>query len=275
MSFPQRGRDDEFGHLPSQGRFTRVAERLLCRGVELDDPPLVIDGDDAFIGRLDNGPHAGLTAGQFGGPLLDHLFELTEREFCLSRQLPLFRQRAGQLADLDDIERLLQNQEAVRLADLRAHFVPRVVGIRRAEDNLQLRVLRPDVLDSFDSVPSRRHTNVYKRHRVGTFITQGLLDHFQALLPLKSGIDVERFSLRLVQCDAEKGGFGKLGLIGGVAAVTENLVEIRMNGLVIVNDEDARGAFGFYAVSIAHGVTSVVLRGSCRTKVAPVPGPSL
>ena len=72
MAVPHRQRDDEFGQFPPQHIRPAVAEGSLSGRVELDDSPLVVDGDNAVEGCFQDGRLAGLAFPQpplalFGG----------------------------------------------------------------------------------------------------------------------------------------------------------------------------------------------------------------
>jgi hypothetical protein len=55
MPGAQGRRDDRLGQFPAQDLGPAVAERPLGGRVELDDPPPVVDGDDAVQGGLEDG----------------------------------------------------------------------------------------------------------------------------------------------------------------------------------------------------------------------------
>ena len=102
----------------------------------------------------------------------------------LEIQRPFFGERVGQLLHLDIVERLFENEQPVGLTDFGAHFLPRVVRVGRANNDLQFRIYFPDAGDGFDAVPSWRHPDVHKSHRVWLVFHERLLHHLQSFLPL-------------------------------------------------------------------------------------------
>src|ERR687895_1690135 len=69
MLFAERRWDDESRHLLAEDILPAIAERRLGRRIELDDPALAIDRDDAVEGRLKDGALSRLGGGELGAAL--------------------------------------------------------------------------------------------------------------------------------------------------------------------------------------------------------------
>jgi len=93
-----------------------------------------------------------------------------------------------------------------------------------------------------DAIPARRHADIHERHRVGPAFSHGAPDHFETLLALVGGLQLEADVLARRHRLAEERGFHIEGFVGGVLA-GEDLFEIAVNGAVVVNDEDAEVLF--------------------------------
>ena len=83
MLLAQGRRDDDPGHFPAQHLVRGVTKDSLRGGIEFEDPPQVIDADDAVQGRIQNGPLAGFALPQGAIPLLDMIEHLIE---CVGQQ---------------------------------------------------------------------------------------------------------------------------------------------------------------------------------------------
>jgi hypothetical protein len=104
---------------------------------------------------------------------------------------PLARERVRELEHLDVVERLFQNHEIVGLADLADHFLPRVVGVGGADDDLQLGIHFPDPADRLDAVPARGHAHIHECHRIRPAFVERVLHLGESLLALEGRVDLE------------------------------------------------------------------------------------
>src|SRR5690606_751888 len=91
------------------------------------------------------------------GATLHLRLERREVRLVLAEQAPLFRERAGELTDLDRVEGLLENQEASTRAELGDHLLPAVVRVRGAQDELQPGIDAPELARRLDPVRAGRH----------------------------------------------------------------------------------------------------------------------
>src|SRR6185503_18383690 len=86
----------------------------------------------------------------------EHLgLELVDLRACLAREAPLARERRRELADLDVVEGLLEDEEALGVGlELTEELFPRVVRVGRADDDLELRIDLPEAQRGLDAVPA-------------------------------------------------------------------------------------------------------------------------
>ena len=71
-----------------------------------------------------------------------------------------------ELANLDGVERLLQDQHAIRLAERLRHLLPAVVGIRGADHDADVGILLQQPRRRLNAVDARRHSHVDEYQRV-------------------------------------------------------------------------------------------------------------
>src|SRR5580700_4335173 len=111
MLLPKRRWNDNVGQMLSQDSVPRVAEGVLCRGIELSDAALVIDGHNAVERRVHDRCLADLTAiqfpflyesafskflfelfvggGKFGSPLHDPLIKFAREPLLMAQKTSL------------------------------------------------------------------------------------------------------------------------------------------------------------------------------------------
>ena len=242
----------------SERKFDRcVADEALAgeaghRGegdVDIDEAALRqrLDGEGDGAGEKGCGK-ARLGAAQFGirefhggGALLDHQIEHLDAKVRLLRDDPLLRQRVGELEHLDVVEGLLEDHEVFVHAEARAHFLPRVIGIGGANDDLQGGIDVPQLLDRLDAVPTRGHAHIDERKRVGLLGSERPPHELQRLLPLKCGIQIESACERggRFRC-IENHGFDRFER--GVACVRsgEDFSEVFVDRRIVVHYQNAR-----------------------------------
>ena len=90
----------------------------------------------------------------------DHVLERLQLAAHHLLVVPLARQRARTLQDFDGLERLLQDQEFVRVAQPLEEVGPVIVRVRGADHHLHVRIGLPQVFDGLEPVPTRRHAHV-------------------------------------------------------------------------------------------------------------------
>jgi hypothetical protein len=103
---------------------------------------------------------------------IDAALEFLQATTFLSGQSPLMRERLRNLQHFAAAKWLLQSHESIRMSEHFAGMLPRVVGVFRAEDNLHVRVLFPQMCDCLDSIPTRWHPRVHEYHRVRVLLLQ-------------------------------------------------------------------------------------------------------
>ncbi len=128
---------------------------------------------------------------QIARPRVDERFEVAQLERGLARELPAALQGVRELPDLDRVERLLEDQHAVRFAERGAHVFPAVVGVCRADHDAQVRVRAQQLARCLDAVPTRRHPHVDERERVGAVSGERCDDLAERFLALERGVELE------------------------------------------------------------------------------------
>jgi hypothetical protein len=158
----------------------------------------------------------------------------------LAVEHPLGGEGVHHLADLDPVERLAQDEQAVRGRQLGHDLRPAVIGEGRADDDLDIGVHAPDVRDGLDAVPAGRHAHVDEGHRVGAARGLGRLHQLEAFLSLVRGIDLELHPARVGGRLVEEVGLEsrELGAATGAAEV-KDLLHVLVDRLVVIDDEDA------------------------------------
>ena len=101
------------------------------------------------------------------------------------------RQCHCQLTHFHTVKRLLENEETICDAQLFDDLSPGVIGVRRANHNFQIWIHFPQVLNRFNPVPARRHTDVDKCHAERLPAAHGFFHHRQCLLPLPRRLKVK------------------------------------------------------------------------------------
>ena len=169
---------------------------------------------------------------------LDRRLQVLDVRARSPRQRPLGGQRVGALHDLDRVERLLDDQERVALAQPRPQVLPRVVRVGRADDHLQERIGSPDLLDGLDPVPAGRHAHVDERERVGPASAVGGGHPLEGLTSLKRRVELELAGPGgLLGAEQHRGELVH-GRLGG-ARSGQDLPEVAVNGLVVVDNQDS------------------------------------
>ena len=168
---------------------------------------------------------------------LDGALQADHLEGRVLGQLPFPGQGAGHLADFQVVEGLFQDQQLVVVLQARFDGLEGIVGIGRAERDLQVGVHLPQLFDGVQAVPARGHAHVDKHHGVGRVGVQGLLDQRQGFLALVGRIQVKRLARR--RGGAEEGGLQ--GVEGGLAVLvgTEDLAKILVDRSRVIHDQDA------------------------------------
>ena len=165
------------------------------------------------------------------------VFELVPR---LAGHEPFLGERVRELEDFDAVERFLEDYQPVGLAQLGDNLLPRVIGIRRANDDLDRGVDCPNPRDRFHAIPARRHPHIHESHRVRPPFSDRAHDHVQPFLALKSRVELElglHFNDRRFR--PEKLRHHIIQRAAGGHRRAEDFAEIRVDFRVVVNDEDA------------------------------------
>ena len=170
--------------------------------------------------------------------------QVFEAQHMASQQpviFPFAAERGGALHNLDRFGGFAQYQQLVGVAQPLHHLGPVVVGVGRTNDHLHLGIRRPQAFDGFQAIPPRRHAHVDERHRVRPTLAERLVHHLDAFFPLMRGVDVEVRPRRHSRIAAEQIRFQHIerGLRGMLGLGAQDLAEIRMNGRIVVDDQDA------------------------------------
>ena len=133
----------------------------------------------------------------------------------------------GQLQHFDIVERLLQNQQAVRATEPFGHLIPGIIGIGGADNDLEVRVGGPKPGDGFNAIPARGHANIHKRQGIRPAILQRACYQGQSLLALIGGIEDEVDLFTRCRGGAEQGGLSFVQ--GGHLDFVEDLPKVLVN----------------------------------------------
>ena len=104
---------------------------------------------------------------------------------------PFAGQRVGALKYFDRLERLSQHQQLIGVPQPLHDLHPVVVGVRRADHDLDMRIDRPEALDGFKAVPAGRHPHIDECHAVWASLCQRLSRLLDALLSLVRRVNRE------------------------------------------------------------------------------------
>ncbi len=148
-----------------------------------------------------------------------HVLNLERRD---PRELPAPLQRVRELPHLDRIERLLQDQHAVRLAERRRHLFPAVIRVRGADHDADVGVLAQQPRRRLDSVEARRHPHVDEQQRVAAAFGARAPDFLDGLLALVRGVELEAL-LRRFRRSAEQLGVERVQRVARAGRAAEDL----------------------------------------------------
>jgi hypothetical protein len=171
----------------------------------------------------------------------DHLFEaqhLLADQFVV---FPFAAERRGALQDLDRFGGLAQHQQLVGVTESLHHLGPVVVGVRRTDDHLHVGSVahsRSMVLRPSQPGGMRMSTNAMAYGRPSESAWLAIATPSLALM---RGVDVEVRPRRGDGGVAEQIRFQHVerGLRGVFGLGAQDLAEVRMNGRVVVDDENA------------------------------------
>src|SRR5262245_54922139 len=113
----------------------------------------------------------------------------------------------GQLQHFHIIERFLEDDEAIALPEFLYDLFPGIIGISRANHNLQVRAALPNLVDRLHSIPAGGHSTIDESQGVRATFPLGDVDFVEAFLPLKSGVELKTGSTRSVGWFAENERF--------------------------------------------------------------------
>ena len=145
----------------------------------------------------------------------------------------------GELLHFHVVEGLLEHEQTVRLADLGAHLLPRIIRVSGANDDLEGWIHFPDARNGFHAVPAGGHSHVHKSQGVRPLFCERLLDFFQALFSLVGGVQLKSDLLgnRLVLI--EQGCFYFAGRRAPLLGRTEDVAKVGVDARIIVNHQNA------------------------------------
>ena len=131
-----------------------------------------------FIGNL-----------EFVRAFRDHSFQFPSAGAGFLLELPFLHHRMGELQHFDGVKRFFKDDEAVALAEPFNHFLPGIIRIGGADDDLDVRIDLENPVGGFNSIPARGHAHIDERERIRACGGARIRDHFQALFAAKGGID--------------------------------------------------------------------------------------
>ena len=169
--------------------------------------------------------------------LSDGAVEVFDPPLGLLDEKPLPGQGVGDLHHLEGIERLLEDQQAVRLAEAFDHVLPGVIGIGGANTDLEVRIGSPKSAGGFDAIPARGHADIDKGHGIAVASLERALHQRQALGPLESRIKDEISAGTARDRAVEQSGFHVVE--GRSVDLGEDLAEVIMNSARVIDNENA------------------------------------
>ncbi len=245
----------------------------LAHGLELLREPELAFHPRAHIGFV---PQELVRRLQIARPRVDERFKVAQLERSLARELPAALQGVRELADLDRVERLLEDQHAIRVAECRAHLLPAVIGVSRADHDAQVRVGPQQLARRFDAVPPRRHPNVDERERVGALSGERRDDLAERFLSLESGVELEAGAALAGRCGVPE-DLGSEGreLVIRRAPPFEHPPEILVDVRVVVDEEYSavRGDGGVERDGVVHARLSEAADRRRHRPTAPFDDP--
>ena len=122
---------------------------------------------------------------QMPGALADQFLQLIHSPAGFLKQPPFLGQGIGELQHFHRVERLLEDDEPVGIADPGRDAFPRIIGVSRAKNHLEIGIRLPKSGRGLNSIPARGHADVHKRHGKWLAGLLGGLDRRQTFLSLK------------------------------------------------------------------------------------------
>src|SRR5437667_4049300 len=116
------------------------------------------------------------------------------------------------------------------MVETRDHLGPVVIGVRRADDGLAVRIELPQAEKRLQAVPAGRHAHVDERHRVGALLLERVPDPRPALLPLERGVDLECRARDAWGRFTEQQPLGRQELRAALGIAAEDLTEVLVDG---------------------------------------------
>ena len=176
--------------------------------------------------------------GQFPGTLVDQAVQVCQAPLGLPGQKPFPGEGMRQLEDLDPVEGLLQNDQALRVTQALNGVLPRVVRMGGANHDLKVGIGFPELGDGLDAVPSGRHADIHQSQRIAPAFRESLLEQRQPVLTLIGGIQNETGAATPWRRAAEQGG-------GGLVErrrfdLGESFPKVLMDRGRVVDDQNAR-----------------------------------
>ena len=133
--------------------------------------------------------------------------------------------------------------------------------------DLQVGAGLPDSGGGLDAVPAGGHADINEGHSIGSADGEGLLDHLQAFLALKGGVEFEAGVRAFFEALAKKLG-AHFPISAFVGLGRENLPEILVDGPVVINDQNPPIEIFGHLILQGHGGAS---RGSTSIALANDP----
>jgi hypothetical protein len=176
------------------------------------------------------------------GPDAHTLFQIFQSDLGLLQQTPFLCQGVGQLLHFDVVEWLLEDDQAIGMAQFFHHVVPGIVRMGRADDHLQVWIDFPQFGSGLDPVPARSHPHVHESQGVGLTRLHRFLEQAQSVLALKRRVDVEDLAAGRRRRLVEQEGFALLQFLMTDLICAENLVKILMDRPIVVDHQYALAA---------------------------------
>ena len=181
---------------------------------------------------------------QFGRPLAHQPLQPFQMALRLVREVPFLRERIRDLAHLGHVERLLEHQQAVAVAELLDQIVPGKIRIPRADHDLQVETFLPNVADGLDAIPTGRHAHVDEGHSVWTMVRERPAHAGESFLPLECEINLELRETCLAR--GVKGIIHRAFADRNIGSARQHAGENAVQGFVVVHDQNAIGLLDFH-----------------------------
>src|ERR1700674_1969434 len=126
------------------------------------------------------------------------------------------------------------------MIETRYHLRPVIVRMRRADDNLDVRVELPQALNGLQAIPPGRHAHIDECHRGRLLLLYRLPDPPHTLLTLQGRVDLESRARRGRGLLAQQQAFGRQQFSTAPGVAAQDLQKVLVDRPVVIHDEYSR-----------------------------------